>query len=442
MKRLNGLEVKGLRNVGVWDDGDVGAEVDHCKKYCYSDILCQYWQYGEGGCWVEDPRNSRPIQYPLTIQGGASQVSEFAKTVVDGEFIQHLCPPRSLRSLETSVPAGGRLELRTKSVWRYVPYIIVSVLSALLLFCLSACAWDAREYGRSGKGGPAKSRSVELFSGSESEPENDPEDSLLDDDRPRPPRIERVFPEKSERWTVQVDRSGGRRVGLDLDYGDRRTLLVKRIQAEGLVVKWNAGASPHRRVRVGDRIVAVNGIEGFAKGVKALMDEMRRHKVLNLTVLRDVGISTMPILFGSGQTTALLTQPGSLTNLPAVRRTASEPPGGGAGTPSPLAAAPAKLPPPPAATMRPVRPPQGRGASPLSASVPATLAAPPLPVLTPQGVATPMSGSSASSRQPLLPPQGPPSGRATPVPSPVAQSQAPLAGRPLTLFPGRRSSVG
>ncbi len=43
-----------------------------CKRWCYSYVKCQYWQYGSGGCWVEIP-DSYVTEYPMTIGSGSSR---------------------------------------------------------------------------------------------------------------------------------------------------------------------------------------------------------------------------------------------------------------------------------------------------------------------------------------------------------------------------------
>merc|ERR1711920_363842 len=88
-------------------------------------------------------------------------------------------------------------------------------------------------------------------------------------------------------FIVQVDRTGGSKVGLDMGYEDHKTLLIKCISPDGLIAAWN-DTNPGLRVVVGDRIVEVNGLSGKTRGVRPLMDEMRSHQILNLTVQREL----------------------------------------------------------------------------------------------------------------------------------------------------------
>jgi len=66
--------------------------ISACKKVCYSDIRCQYWQYTpKYGCWVEDASESFHPPWPLTSQW-AYRSTQFALDCVAGEYIQHSCP--------------------------------------------------------------------------------------------------------------------------------------------------------------------------------------------------------------------------------------------------------------------------------------------------------------------------------------------------------------
>jgi len=89
---LKGTEVRGLRQ--DFDGGYYTRRSDAvmaCKSMCYSDLECQYWLYSTSdGCFVEDPP-MHSVAYPLT-QHDINKNSEFAKSVIDGEYILHRCP--------------------------------------------------------------------------------------------------------------------------------------------------------------------------------------------------------------------------------------------------------------------------------------------------------------------------------------------------------------
>lgn len=64
--------------------------VEACKFTCYSNILCQYWQYLDSGCYVEDPPQYK-VPYPLTTANAHNSPEAIAR-VYAGEYIQHYCP--------------------------------------------------------------------------------------------------------------------------------------------------------------------------------------------------------------------------------------------------------------------------------------------------------------------------------------------------------------
>merc|ERR1711966_159207 len=62
-------------------------------------------------------------------------------------------------------------------------------------------------------------------------------------------------------YTVIVDKLCGDRLGIDVDSCDGETLLIEAVQEGGLVHSWNE-QNPGRAVRMGDRILEVNGRRG------------------------------------------------------------------------------------------------------------------------------------------------------------------------------------
>lgn len=89
---LKGTEIRNLRQ-----DFDAkyykkrSDATEACKFMCYSDIQCGYWVYSmTDGCFVEDPP-MHAVPYPLTSKD-VNKNSQFAKTVIDGQYILHRCP--------------------------------------------------------------------------------------------------------------------------------------------------------------------------------------------------------------------------------------------------------------------------------------------------------------------------------------------------------------
>jgi len=91
LKIMTSWWVKDLRNLGVWSVGNASQDAEYCRANCYSDIHCQYWQYGKDGCWLESKSN--PAAAPLTIAGacGPDACTE-ATSIIQAEYILHSCP--------------------------------------------------------------------------------------------------------------------------------------------------------------------------------------------------------------------------------------------------------------------------------------------------------------------------------------------------------------
>jgi len=97
LKDMSAYDVQNLKNIGIFSSVPAKVGAQRCKFYCYSDIRCQYWQYGDAGCSVEDP-DYATVQYPLTTTGGAVASS----TIFAGEFLQRVCP-----KVEVPAMVGG-----------------------------------------------------------------------------------------------------------------------------------------------------------------------------------------------------------------------------------------------------------------------------------------------------------------------------------------------
>mmetsp|Transcript_16256 Transcript_16256/g.44771 ORF Transcript_16256/g.44771 Transcript_16256/m.44771 type:complete len:138 (-) Transcript_16256:108-521(-) len=81
-------------------------------------------------------------------------------------------------------------------------------------------------------------------------------------------------------YTVRLDRTGGRALGIKTDHLDGDMLLVSTIGPDGLVQAWNK-ANPSSCVREGHRILQVNGKSG---DVTALIEECKKLQVLEITL--------------------------------------------------------------------------------------------------------------------------------------------------------------
>lgn len=101
----------------------VADAAEACKFNCYSNIFCQYWQYHlDTGCWVEDPAHGQPMPFPPTLQSWSAN-SEQVRTLIAGEYIQHLCVTRAmLREVAQAALLGPNYSaaLKVRSNWTLV----------------------------------------------------------------------------------------------------------------------------------------------------------------------------------------------------------------------------------------------------------------------------------------------------------------------------------
>lgn len=93
LKDLRRMQVMGLTLMfphSVYPDWKEAAH--HCRNYCIAALTCEWWQYSTiAGCYVEDVSESR-VKYPLTTDASQSVTNtEFANSIVAGEYIQHVC---------------------------------------------------------------------------------------------------------------------------------------------------------------------------------------------------------------------------------------------------------------------------------------------------------------------------------------------------------------
>jgi len=150
---ISSVQIKNLYNLGVFhgDDSEDGSA--RCRRWCYSYVYCQYWQYGENGCWVEAPPGSA-AEYPLTTATGASRDTVFARTLRVGEYIQHFCPSaEEAKAVGASQPVASAYDCGAPfpidKVWcgeQKGWYLLAALLLAVvgLLLCWQLCRRTAR----------------------------------------------------------------------------------------------------------------------------------------------------------------------------------------------------------------------------------------------------------------------------------------------------------
>jgi len=86
----------------------------------------------------------------------------------------------------------------------------------------------------------------------------------------------------AEEFTISVDRTAGQRLGVDVRHEGDAVLVVKEVSEGGLFQQWN-DSNPSAALKVGDRIVAANGVRESAVGMVA---ECEKKQVLEFKVQR------------------------------------------------------------------------------------------------------------------------------------------------------------
>lgn len=83
-----------------------------------------------------------------------------------------------------------------------------------------------------------------------------------------------------EFW-LELDRSSGQTLGIEVTYLDGETLFIDQIHDDGLFKKWNDAAPVNRRIHNGDHIIEVNGKRGKASD---LLEECGKSQQLKVKV--------------------------------------------------------------------------------------------------------------------------------------------------------------
>mmetsp|Transcript_39595 Transcript_39595/g.72256 ORF Transcript_39595/g.72256 Transcript_39595/m.72256 type:complete len:168 (+) Transcript_39595:103-606(+) len=89
-------------------------------------------------------------------------------------------------------------------------------------------------------------------------------------------------PDENQLFSVEVTKSKGNKLGLDVDYGDGINLRVTRVKA-GLISDWNY-ANPRKRIDVNDFIVEINEVKGDSN---RLLDQILKSAVLSMVVRKN-----------------------------------------------------------------------------------------------------------------------------------------------------------
>lgn len=114
------------------------------------------------------------------------------------------------------------------------------------------------------------------------------------------PNVARLDVPKKRELNIVIKKVAGQDLGLDVDYGDKTTLKVMKVKP-GLVNEWNI-AKPDLEVRIGDRIVSVNGVGGTTDRI---IGEVTTSSTLDLKVRRDDEIEISIVKESEDQPTGL-----------------------------------------------------------------------------------------------------------------------------------------
>jgi len=170
LKTLTDIEVLGLTSID-FDNGNSTDLEKRCRNWCYSNIYCEYWQFGSTGCWVDAAGEgvASGVANPLVLGVGAKDIttSSVAQLLQGGEYIQHYCPaaptttvpPTTTSSNAASAASSGKGESSESSgessmpgessdssagengwTWGILGALLgLSVLGALVAACSQMC---------------------------------------------------------------------------------------------------------------------------------------------------------------------------------------------------------------------------------------------------------------------------------------------------------------
>jgi hypothetical protein len=151
---LRGWEIRGLREIGdtAWGSGNGTLGLENCRAWCYSNLHCQFWQYGNKGCFAED--RGKSVTYPLTASqdGPARYNTTVARSMLAGEFIQHTCLPKVQEGMAITGVDGRPMSAPTKDsdqnhvfaqwVWCSIGTVVVAAV-CYQVWSLLRPSWSA-----------------------------------------------------------------------------------------------------------------------------------------------------------------------------------------------------------------------------------------------------------------------------------------------------------
>lgn len=122
IRENTGVQTLGLAHYGLAAKNgtdDTAFLVKRCAQICKSNFLCKVWQYGEDGCWIENPPNN--------IGTKRINSSRWAQTMIAGQSIEHMC---------TGTTSSLAAEDSFSFPWVWLIAVGAAVLIGLLVSCI------------------------------------------------------------------------------------------------------------------------------------------------------------------------------------------------------------------------------------------------------------------------------------------------------------------
>lgn len=97
-----------------------------------------------------------------------------------------------------------------------------------------------------------------------------------------------------DEFMIKLDMSKAKKgLGIEVDWANKKSLLIKSVKPEGAVPDWNKDRPPNQTVMAEDHVLAVNGKAGDPK---AMLNECRTSKKLKMLIWAHCARSSIPAI--------------------------------------------------------------------------------------------------------------------------------------------------
>uniref|UniRef100_A0A7S3UKH4 PDZ domain-containing protein n=2 Tax=Oxyrrhis marina TaxID=2969 RepID=A0A7S3UKH4_OXYMA len=93
--------------------------------------------------------------------------------------------------------------------------------------------------------------------------------------------------EPQRHFEAIVHRSAEEPLGVNVDRDPDGSLIIREIRTGGCVFAYNSASAVELKIRVGQRILKVNGVGGAAGEASAMVREAQEAKILHLEIISD-----------------------------------------------------------------------------------------------------------------------------------------------------------